>query len=74
MQAIEDDGKKLPLRFFVNGDEKCQPQVVAEYLCNLWNEIITLAAGVLKMNDDSGNCDLWAERMERCGEIKINIT
>ncbi|CAK9032346.1 Protein disulfide isomerase-like 2-1 [Durusdinium trenchii] len=65
LEAIddEDDGTKLPLRFFVNGDEKCQSQVVAEYLCSLWNEMIAAAAAVLR--ESGGNCELWAGRMER---------
>ncbi|CAJ1415619.1 unnamed protein product [Effrenium voratum] len=62
LEAIEDD-QKIPLRFFLNGDAECQPQMVAKHLCTTWNELVDSAVASLEGQGDGSA--VWAGRMKR---------
>ena len=58
LEPIYGDGRELPLRFFLSG----QPQLVAEYLCRIWNEVVDAAIKALS-HMQTGHASKWAAQM-----------
>ena len=69
LATIQGDGKELPLRFFLSdADAKGQPQLVAEYLCRIWNEVVDAAIKALS-HMQKGHTANWAAQMRRAAPV-----